>query len=149
MYVSQPTFTERNDPRPTYFACAAAVCLAFLDYALRGFDPRGKVGFIGLASVFACMIALMLWLYCLMGCIWHPVPKQYRDQEGLTLHLASGKSRTAVPIPSLASLDSLTADDEQVNANHVELRDRIQWLRILTTTLWAAVVAFSLWYTHR
>jgi hypothetical protein len=131
--VSRVTFTEENDARATYiFALAAGIALV-VDQVLvhsTGSHSRALYG----AAVLTWLIAAVLALNNLMGCIWHPILKEQRaDGQLTTLHLnKSPEKASSAPAQMFSSLeDQIPADDEDsVDASLVELRDPIQWTKM-------------------
>jgi hypothetical protein len=125
MYVSQPTFTEQNDARPTFAVAAFSLVIILVDQiASWMFHYQGRAVF-GLACLSTMTMGTM-GVYVIAGCIWHPIPKERRFTQGLTtLNLTSSKSST----------NSAGDDFTPVSAYQAELRDRIQWTKLLLVTL--------------
>ena len=85
------------------------------------------------------MIAFIIGLNNLLGCIWHPIPKNLRaDGQLTTLHLNEVPltSITAPPTMSDSLEEQVTADDdESVDASQVEIRNPIQWKKLALITI--------------
>jgi hypothetical protein len=137
--VSQVRFSESNDARPTYFSSALAAALLLIDEV--GFRTS-TIHTRSLYTVAICIlgIAAICWIYCVLGCILHPIPRELRaDGQIMSLHLTK-QPDASVPEPSsgmFASLeDNVMADDEElVDSSEIEIRDSIQWSKMLFTTI--------------
>jgi hypothetical protein len=123
MYVSQVTFSERNDARPTYWLTATAIVALLIDATLHFLlHIQGRELFC--AACLITLIATSTGIYCLAGCVWHPIPPDRRQALGMTsLHLSSTTKFQAVN------------QDEIVDASQTEMRDQIQWQKMLMVSL--------------
>jgi hypothetical protein len=134
--ISRVTFSERNDARPTYFVAAISLALLMMDqFALRVLTSPFR-GLYIVATVTAGLSGV-LGMNCFLGCIWHPIPKALRADGQLTaLHLgATPPAEEGQTSPQMfSSLDDNIAsnDEELVDSSEVELRDPIQWLKLVT-----------------
>jgi hypothetical protein len=131
--VSRVTFTEENDARATYvFALAACIALLINQVLRHGTETHPRVLYS--AAVLTSLIAAVLAINNLLGCIWHPIPKELRaDLQLTTLHLnESPEQESSARTQMFSSLeDQISADDEEsVDASLVELRDPIQWTKM-------------------
>lgn len=142
--VSRVVFTEANDARPTYFCCATATALFAVSQLFRqtGSHSTG----LNTLALLTTGLATSLGATCIMGCIWHPIPKgRRRDGQLTTLRLADSPE-AGVPTQEnlmFSSLDDQVSkdDDEAVGASEIEVRNPIQW-RALCLTF--AAVGFNI-----
>ena len=131
--VSRVTFTEKNDARGTYvFATAAGLVLVIDRALLHNIGSHTRTLYV--AAIWISLIAFVLGINNLLGCIWHPIPKELRaDGQLTTLHLnETPEKASSAPAQMFSSLeDQIPADDEEsVDASLVELRDPIQWAKM-------------------
>jgi hypothetical protein len=139
MYVSSAKFTENNDARPTYFCAGLAALLILTDQVVRRTSSIQTRSIYCLAA-FMFLIAAVMGMNSLLGCIWHPIPKSRRgDGELTTLHLNNSTDDEA-PIASsqmFASLEDEVAngDEELIGASQIEMRDKIQWGKLSLITM--------------
>jgi hypothetical protein len=139
-YTSTVTFTEENDPRAVYAGAALAIALFLLDQLILHLSSSPTRS-IYVAGLFATLLTAALWLYCLLGCIWHPIPEQDRINDGMTtLHLSEADTKStseASPGMTFGLLEDQTLDnsDTPVDSSQIELRDPIQWRKMALTTL--------------
>ncbi len=131
--VSRVTFTEKNDARSTYvFAIAAGLVLAIDHALLHNIGSHTRTLYV--AAIWISLIAFVLGINNLLGCIWHPIPKELRaDGQLTTLHLnETPEKASSAPAQMFSSLDDQVAanDEETVGASLVELRDPIQWAKM-------------------
>ena len=131
--VSRVTFTEKNDARATYvFAIAAGLVLVIDRALLHNIGSHTRTLYV--AAIWISLIEFVLGINNLLGCIWHPIPKELRaDGQLATLHLnETPEKASSAPAQMFSSLeDQIPADDEEsVDASLVELRDPIQWAKM-------------------
>jgi len=141
MYVSRLPFSEENDAKPTYALAAITFAVFILDQLARHllhYEGRFLFG----AGCLMTMSTAIMAIYCLAGCIWHPIPKDRRANDGMTtLNLSLTAMDESAPAQAMFSqLDDETSivGEEEVDASQAELRDKIEWKKFF---LVAACVA--------
>jgi hypothetical protein len=131
--ISRITFTEENDARPTY-VCAIAAGLALIIDRVILDNAANHTRTLYIIAIWIFLIAAISGITCLMGCIWHPIPKERRADGQLTkLHLNESPDITStLSTPMFSSLEErITSDDEEsVGDSQIELRDPIQWIKM-------------------
>jgi hypothetical protein len=128
MYVSPPRFTEENDARPTHVIAGLAIALLVIDHLVQlTAGPHSRTLY--MAAVLVAMTAWITGMYCLAGCIWHPIPKELRTTGGVISLTPPGPEAT--PASMFTSFDELTAiPDDSVDSSQTEVRARIQWMKM-------------------
>jgi hypothetical protein len=151
--VSRVWFTESNDARPTCFVAAFAFALLTIDQiALRVLASQSRGLYI--TAVITTGFSGVLGMNCALGCIWHPIPKERRaDGQLTTLHLGATPpaDQDQSPTPMFQSLDENFAagQEEVLDESQVELRDPIQWLKLLTIVTCVGIdFAFMVVFGH-
>ena len=132
--ISRVTFSEKNDARPTLlFAGLAGIALiadhAYIHYSAH--HPSSRSLYILSACLTA--IAAVLGMYCLMGCIWHPIPADRRSSQLITVQLSRSEQPAPTAPPAMFSdldTDIASTDDEAVDSSQLEIRSPIQWAKM-------------------
>jgi hypothetical protein len=130
--TSRVTFSESNDARPVYVFCGVAALLFIIDHELQ-LKLGHHFGLLYGSALLCGAIGTIYGIYCVMGCIWHPIPIEDRGDSGLTaIHLDRAPTADAPHDTSMfGSLDDqVNADDDSVDSSQVELRDPIQWAKM-------------------
>ncbi len=149
MYTGSVTFDEENDARPVYIGAAVVTFLLFLDHLFFHLHTRT----IFICALLVAGVTAILALQCLMGCIWHPIPLEYRQDGGATsLHLSGSLAQpsTAEAAPQMfGSLEDQTMPDngDPVDSSQTEVRDNIEWRKLILVTLCVAgnVLLLVIW----
>jgi hypothetical protein len=124
------SFTEKNDARPTYVCAAVTAFILTLGQIIRQASVSHDSS-IYIAGTWLFFLTVVLGSSCVMGCIWHPIPRDRRSGSGMTtLGIEDLKDKTtSTSEPMFTPLDEkMMADDEEsVDMALVELRDHLQW----------------------
>jgi len=148
--TSRLTFSEANSAAPTHFLTAFSIGLLAIDRAAHlhfHFQSRA----IYIAASWVLYLGALLGINVLIGCIWHPIPKERRAAGGLSVLNLSSPTPNRPKAPGTAAvfqlLDDQTSDSEEVDASQAELRDAIQWrkLFLVLTTLALAFLLLVHW----
>ncbi len=160
--VTSVRFSEENSAAGAWWTCAASGCISLPLLLLRrlGWMQPQIPGTLGHALVLVDLLALaggvIAWMYLVVGGIWHPIPQEYRD--GITHLNLDPKEASPPPETSdsrhysfkLLDLDAdRTEEDRLVDSSQIEVRDEIEWGKMLLTTACVAlsgVLAFGVAY---
>ncbi|SEF55390.1 hypothetical protein SAMN05421819_0398 [Bryocella elongata] len=145
--TSRVTFSEANSAAPTYFVTAFSVGLLVIDRAahlLLHFQTRA----IYIAASWVLYLGALLGINVLAGCIWHPIPKERRAVGGMSLLNLNSPTRPPYKAPGtsaiLQQLNEPTSDFEEVDASQTEMRDAIEWRKLVVTSATLASAFFLL-----
>jgi hypothetical protein len=150
--VSHVTFAEENDAKPACAcAIAAGIILSIDQVVLHYATSHTRTLYIAPCWIF--VLAAILAMNCVMNCIWHPIPKERRDDGQLTnLHLNETPHMVpATSAPMFSSLEErISSDDEEsVGASQVELRDPIQWRKMTLVSAFVLLdILFLITWSH-
>jgi len=149
--ITRVTFTEENDARPTYICAAIAALVLMIGRAVQDISSSHTRSIYTFGACLA-LLAAIPGMYCVLGCIWHPLPKARRTDGELTnLHLSGVTQAESSPsAPSMfASVDDQVAadDEESVDMTQVELRDPIQWgkMALVLTAVGIDILLMVFW----
>ncbi|HXB62308.1 MAG TPA: hypothetical protein VNU94_05615 [Acidobacteriaceae bacterium] len=154
--VTQVRFDEENSPVGVWYSATLSIFLStavgilqHLHYASQPTSQNTMPGwyqFVKITNIFCLLVIFISTLYVIMGAIWHPIPGGY---QGDITSLKLDTNNTPIPEADFKLLDLDSAfqekDDPLVSESDLEVRDHIQWLKMLKVLACLTVASVTFW----